>query len=703
VNRIGLTLSNDIYLTFDYLSRYIADRTLKRRNRYPHPNDARVKIIKYSELKDKDKALIPTREELLELIISDETKKSQSNSEISQLSLPEKWACNYIGIDEKYFQDKYNVNYDPAKGNRARDLATGMAILRFIYSNRDRVIRLSNTGFEKMEDLIQAICENLKNRKTKLYGLPTSYSRLRLYYYDYAKKVENGEEPRDILVSERYGNDNAQKFDEIHMAVLKEVYLRTNKPDKYACWNDYRQIMLQEYAMEPVEYSRFKQKCNTNEIRMLAGKVREGREYYEVVIRPFHLRKAPEFNLSLISGDGWEPGRGILHKVKDKDGKIKEVVSTMNVWYWMDWKSTAILGWRISHAESGHDIRQSFRDIMNLHGGYCPRSVMLDKRWAEDANNKRMFEKAGVFIQPKRSYNPKSNLIERLNKEMNKHHRKLDENWVNMTPGYSQANRHNKEAVNLTPMQYDEFVEMITTIFNTHNNVALKNLNGKTPLEDLYSNINPECKVFNEIERLWIFGQKRIETVYNNNTFKIQIASKKYQFVLPEDHIASFIKRDVKYNKVRVYFDEKFMETADIYEFSDENDDTFDRYICTCQNADSIRYTSAQVEMKDDDWTKFHKQQKRAKIVDEYIKKDLEEKEQILDATNFDRASVYKVSQEKYKEANSTEMGKMYTQYYEEVENEETLRKAVVTVDKSKKNHKEKYNKLKGSFDEFNQ
>jgi hypothetical protein len=204
---------------------------LKRRNRYPHPNDARVKIIKYSELKDKDKALIPTREELLELIISDETKKSQSNSEISQLSLPEKWACNYIGIDEKYFQDKYNVNYDPAKGNRARDLATGMAILRFIYSNRDRVIRLSNTGFEKMEDLIQAICENLKNRKTKLYGLPTSYSRLRLYYYDYAKKVENGEEPRDILVSERYGNDNAQKFDEIHMAVLKEVYLRTNLPD----------------------------------------------------------------------------------------------------------------------------------------------------------------------------------------------------------------------------------------------------------------------------------------------------------------------------------------------------------------------------------------------------------------------------------------------------------------------------------------
>lgn len=141
------------------------------------------------------------------------------------------------------------------------------------------------------------------------------------------------------------------------------------------------------------------------------------------------------------------------------------------------------------------------------------------------------------------------------------------------------------------------------------------------------------------------------------------------------------------------------MKTVDIYQFDSEDSDLSDRYICTCINAEELEYNMALVERTKEDWQRFHTQQRMAKATDEYVKENLEEKERILDSTNLDRASVYSISQEKYKEANSEAVAKMYGSYYDDVEREEG-NKVLVKVEKAPTKKaglsvREKYNKYK--------
>jgi hypothetical protein len=659
----------------------------------PDPKDARKKLIQFDTIPSTTilRYNIPSPESLFAEKQADKISDNQDLRQELIDNLQSKWMFYYDGTDEKFFQDTYNVNYDLSKGNRAKQLAICAAIMRFLHNNKKKADIIQNTGLLSREELLNGVCHLLN--KLNLYGLPSSYDRLRTKYYEWSKACENHElDPRTCLVSAKYGNDHAQKFDEKHMAVLKEVYLRPHKPDIHKSWIDYSKLVTNEYGNVPVKLSRFKQICNSSEVRTLAGKCRDGSSYYEVYVRPFHLRKNPEYSLSLVAGDGWMPG----HSVKVmRDGKM--ISKGLTVWYWMDWKSEAILSWAIRMNEDSHGVRQSFRDIMSLYN-VCPASVIIDKKWQEQSDTKRMFEKAGVFLQSKRAYNPKSTKIERNNKEVNKLHRQLDEYWVNMTPGRSMNNRHNDEHLRGgEAMEYTEFESMITTIFNTHNNTPLEKLKGKTRLEAMQESIYPKCKTYNHLEVTWMFGVRHPKPVTVRN-FRIQfdIATKRYEYIIPSDKMIDFTKSNVKGHRVKIYYDERFMDTVDIYSFNDESDDTADRYICTCTNANDIKYSAAQVEMTERDWINFHNQQNRGKIIDKYISENLAEKDQILEDSQFDRASVMIVSQENYKKAESTEMALMYKNYYSDQEQEPATKVPVKKASKtSLSEERAKFNKYK--------
>lgn len=547
MDKIGLIISGRLFLKNKFLQEQgFSPNTIKGWKSTRNPEKGNEFIYPYDEIPVISRQKLPSQDALLVLLSAKEQTTKQNTHELAVASLPEKWMAFYIGTDEKYYQDNYNINYDLSKGNRAYQMAVGMAILRFIHANRVKSDRVFQVGLEKMEDFLQGIVLHLK--KLNLYGMPTSYDRLRSTYYKYVKALCDQTDPRDLLVSGKYGNKNREVFDEVHLAVLKEVYLKSKKPDIFNAWTLYSKVMEQEYSLTPVKYSRFKQKCSDKEIQVLAARCREGSSYYETTVRWFHLRKRPDYAFSLISGDGWEPGHSVKYSVYDEKSKrMVNKVGTMNVWYWMDLRTKAILAYRIAPAENSYQIRQSFRDILSLHDGWCPMSVMLDKKWEEQKDIKRMFEKAGVVIQPKRGYNPKSNPIERNNKEANKIHRDLDEMWVNMTPGVSRQNRHNDEALRgAKPMEYAEFYQMVKTIFNTLNNTASEFLNGRTPMEAvLERNYHENCKQYDLSQRLWMFGDQRIEQV-RNYKITIQIATKKYTFVIPEGDIRTYISRKCK-------------------------------------------------------------------------------------------------------------------------------------------------------------
>lgn len=661
----------------------------------PDEKDPRKRLVNYDTIPSttKKRYNLPTKEQLIAQL---QTETIGSNHDLKQQLVEEvfsKVLFFFDGHDEFWFQKNYNVNYDNRRGNRAKQLAICAAMMRFLHDNKRKADIQSVTGLESREELIHALIYHLK--KQDMYGLPHSYDRLRVKYYEWAKASDTvGDDPRKVLVSQKFGNDYAQVFDEKHLAVLKEVYLKANKPDMYKCWKDYSIIMANEYGVESVKPSRFRQLCNTNEMKTLAASCRDGSSYYEVVIRPFHLRKAPQHSLSLVAGDGWMPGHSVLHKVNGK------MVSTgMTVWYWMDWKTEAVLSWRIMHSENSQGVRQSFRDILNIHG-VCPLSVIIDKKWQEEGNTKRMLDKAGVMVQDKRSYNPKSTTIERNNKEINRLHRQLDDYWVNMTPGRSKDNHHNDEHLRSgKPMDYEAFENMVMAIFNKHNNTVLDKLHGKTRLEALQEAVNPQAKNYGALETTWMFGIRHPKPVtVRNGRIQFDINKKKFDYIIPSDKLVDFIKADVNNNKVKVYYDERFMETVDIYGYNDENEDTGDRYICTCTSANDIRYNAARVEMTSEDWDNFQKQQERGKVVDEFVKQSVAEGAEQLEADGISLETVRTASQEEFKTAAATEMAKVYKSYYSHQEKPEEGKVIKKAVGSKVIDHRSKFEQYKKNF-----
>lgn len=654
------------------------------------PEDGRKRLIRYSSI---PATTIKKYDIPAESVFVEEIKGQQKKEKAEVVAkLPSVWANWFDGSDEKWFQDNYNVNYDPGKGNRARQLASVAAICRMVQACKYKADVQRITGLETKEEVYKAIAEH--SSKLDLYGLPNNLRKIKEKISAFIKAEKEGKDGRETLVSKKFGNNNALVANEVHQMIIKAVYLQPHKPDLHESWTQYSHIVSEKYGNTPIKESRFKQLCNTSEMKLLASKSRNGSQYYETVIRPFHIHVAPQHSLSLISGDGWMPGTSVKHLFNGK-----KVVSGMNVWYWFDWKSGAIISWRISHAEDGHSIRQSFRDILHLHGGHCPISAMLDKKWEKQQDIRRMFEKAGVDVQAKRAYNPKSNKIERQNKEVNKMHRLFDEHWVNMTPGRSMQNRHNEEHLRgAKPMEYEEFADMVLTIFNTLNNTPGKD--GKTPLEKLQASINPACKQFDPLQLTWIFGTRHPNPItVRNGLVKFQIGNKKYEYVLPAAAMKDFISRDVKYSKVMVYYDERHMETVDLYEYQDEKDEAFDRYLCTAESSEEYRYNSAQVEMTDEDWKKFHKNQERGKAVDELMQELITEQEDKMETYDLDRASVHAVSQERFKQANASALGKIFSTYYQDQERKGG--KKVKVTQQAEISPREKFKKIKNwNFDE---
>ncbi|MEQ8685469.1 MAG: hypothetical protein RIE86_09255 [Imperialibacter sp.] len=664
---------------------------------------------------------LPNKARLIADLKAEQATVVQANLSSFFDALPEKWAAFYQGTDELYFQNEFNVNRHAAY-NKAKDLSTCVAILRFLVSVGSGATEVeAKTGYPSKKDLQEAVLEHIKAMGLK--GLPHSWDRLRKYESQYKKLSQSdtnpspsgggaqraeGVDPRTVVVSGHQGNTSAQKFDEVQRTALLETYLRPHKPDKLECWMDFKALLVKEENMAEdkiISYSRFKQITLERDIALLAAKCRGGSSYYETFVRPFILGKKPEYSMSLVAGDGWQPGRSVKFKWRNpKTGQTVDRQGTMNVWLWFDVKSSFIYSHSVEPFETGNQIRQSFRDIIALQGK-CPASVIIDKKWKEQSDTKRMFEKAGVKIENKRAYNPKSNPAERNNKELNKHHRRIDKFWVDMTNNMAEW-KHNEEHVRQgKAMEEAEFREMIYQIIERHNYTARKSLGGRTPYEVSQEAIFPQCQSFSPLELTWIFGETTRTTVRNWDV-KIEIATRKYHFCIMDADMPTYYRNQHRHdNWVRVYYDERYMDTVDIYSITDEHDTTGDKYICTAINADQIRVNKATVEEPLDH--RFDLQRQRQEAVDQIIADELEHHQQMKDSLGWDEAAVMSVSQERYKEAHSNAVAQQYRNFHSQAPAGGTPpsggRGVAEGASKTKPlTDKEKYDRLRGMINDFN-
>ena len=588
------------------------------------------------------------------------------------LALPTLWAPYYSPDDERWYREQMRVNEGRGGAHpRSEDMATGMAILRWLYAN-DTVaaIRATTSGaIQSKRELQAAVVDYLKQMSPAIYRMPQSYDNLRKLCGKYKVALKDQQDPREVLLHGNTGNDSAKKLDERQELIMQELYLQPNKPDMMRCWLDYVNHFIMKYNMSEddlIGYSRFKQYFSTPQMQLIGTAVRDGSAFYEAIFRPFVLGKMPQYSMSLLSGDGWEPGRSVTFRwYNKKENKWQMRTGTMNVWYWYDWKSKYIASHRIAGFENSEQIRASFRDIIALYDGRVPRSVMMDSKWWKNPAIKRMMEKAGVFKENKRAYSPKTNAIERNNKEMNKLHRQLDEHWVNMT-GNTQRFKHNEDHIRgVQPLTEEEFDNMVMQLIHLHNNTRYKSLGGKTPREVFYDSINPDCRVIDPLEQTWLFGDHTITTV-RNFTVKVEIATRKYLFVIPNESKLKLIKEVGKDWRVKVYYDERHMDTVEVYAFSDKDSEHTDRHICTAINAEDVRVSRSSVEGNDDPdhGRKLGYQQRGVEMVDDYIQDFMAEREELASRIDLDLVSVKSTSQERYKEAKSDATARVYTGYY---------------------------------------
>lgn len=611
------------------------------------------------------------------LLLIDEYEKEkqaqvgESQREMAQ-SLPSLWNRYYEAMDERWFREEHNVNEGRAGDqNRSEERATGMAILRFLnaYQTKATIKTLGIEGGKK--DLQTMVGKYLSQMNPPLSKFPTSYDNIRKLVNRYSKAIESGEDPRSLLLHGNSGNSHRKKLDEAQELIMQELYLQPKQPDAWSCWRDYTNYFRQQGLEESklIGYTRFKQYFATPEMQIIAAKIRNGSAYYEAFFRPFILGKMPEHSMSLISGDGWEPGRSVKFKWINRNGEVVDRIGTMNVWYWIDWKSKYILSHRISGFENSKDIRLSFRDIIALYDGRVPRSVMIDNKWQKQKDISRMLKKAGVMTQDKAAYHPQTNYIERINRETNKLHRQLDEHWVDMTNTWAAGHfKHNDDHIRgVKPLTEQEFHEMILKIIHTHNNTPYKSLNGRTPQEVFQDSFNPDCGVMDPLQQSWIFGDSTVSTV-RRFTVSIDIATRKYQFIIPNEYRRKLTREIGKDWKVKIYYDERHMDTVDLYAFSDPESDHTDRYICTALNADSIKVNRSSVESDlDQNHSRNLGYQKAGiNVVDEIIEEFQEEQQASAKRLNIDLASVKAVSQDHYKESMSNEVARAYNRYYED-------------------------------------
>jgi hypothetical protein len=515
-------------------------------------------------------------------------------------------------------------------------------------------------GATKMS-LAEFCITNHKKYGTKMlfkaydYLFPNKYENEHSFYVNFINKAKK-EGIESVVIHGNKDNKSALKFNEVHQAICIEIYKLAQKHDMYRVWLDYKEICKAK-SLEPCTYSTVKSFLGRDDIQMLVENARHGTKYQtnDGKNRPFAKRAKPNESLVLVCGDGWFPGRSVIRLVYDKkqDEWVKKN-GTMCVWLWFDWFSGAVLAYEIKPSESADLLRTSFANIMVLHGDVCPRAVLIDKKHQQNPFTKALFERAGVQVLEKKPYNPKENPAERLQKELNKLFRQFDENWVNISNN-NQNFKHNPEHVSkASAMDETEFRDLIANLINAYNLDKIDK--NKSRMEVLKENMPEKPYKIDFQERIRIFGNNTIVTI-NNGFVRFQIGTKKHVYLIESVH--EIIGKTAKYNKVRVCFDERFMDSVFVFGFENENEPQKDWFICEAIKAPE--FNPSPVEQTEDDKKVIGLYDRQAKAFDKHNEQKLKEYQEILENNDL-LQPIQAVGQNRYKEALSNEVAGFYNQ-----------------------------------------
>ncbi len=558
---------------------------------------------------------------------------------------------------------------------QARGLMKWAGVLRFLHAAYNGGKEFVQSNFSRIESY-----KELRDRVMKWINAEKNINEKNWYGLNlgndqsFQRRVNEfgalqGQEALGSIISGKFANVNALRRTYNHEASLFRFYAEAQKLDIRETHRRYVMQMIENglQRKDTIGYEAARLFLTRDDIQAKAAKLRHGKQYSDTNERPFAMRKKPEVALKMVSGDGiWFglPVKSIKKVWDDVTKKFveKTTISKLISFIWYDVASGAIVGWKHNFAQGGETnkmVRESFRRIGHVTGGYFPEEMQLDAKLTKNAHIKSFIERLGVHVRNKKPHNPKDSPAERYHKEINKLLRGMSAQWLNIN-NHNINFVHNPDAIpyNLeNAVNAGTAVGLIDAIFTIYNNIGMERLGGLSPIEYLKAHISPNAKQYTEFSSNMLFNETSVVTI-NNGTFKLQYEKTKYEYEVPNWH--DVIGSTNKNKKIRVYYNEEQMQEVQICSFTDENNAAYDKFICNCKEVE--RFDICDVDRTDDDKRILVHHANRIEAYDKAIDKAANTYTQYA----IDMGGALETNQDYYKEYVSEQMFSVFKQVDEQ-------------------------------------
>jgi len=601
--------------------------------------------------------------------------------------------------DYDYFIQSKDVSL---KDYQARGLSRWAAIMRLMHQATDYWVSENFNRINSVRELREIILKHIATEKNvdpkHYYGLNITNTQV------FSRRVKEfgsleGAEALKSLINGRFSNANALKRTFDHEAILFGYYTKSEKLDLRETHRRYVFHML-DLGIERQDclgYGGARTFLMRDDIQAKAASLRHGKKYAEEKHQPMHHRLRPDVALEMVSGDGlWFglPVKAEPEKVWDNVKKkylTKQTISKLISFIWYDVTSGAIVGWKHNYGRGGETnamIRESFRRIGTMTGGYFPEEIQLDKKATQNKHIQSFINRLGVKCRAKKPHNPKESMAERFHKELNKLLRHNVPEWINTT-NHKIDFVHNPDKIkyNLNDaVPVGKAVGLIDMIFTIYNNMPQERLGGLTPIEHLKANISTTAKQYSEFNQDMLFNETRTATV-KNGIFRIKFEKEEYEYEVPNWH--EVIGTTNNHNEIRVYFNERHLEKVQICSFDDLKNPASDKYICDCEPVQ--RYNQSSVNRTKAEGKIIGHHEKRIRKFNSFIEKTQNEySEQAIDL-----GGILESNQDSYKEYLQKEA---FAEFIN-VENIEAAERGVNVVYPQLQEEKQEVFSLKKEFD----
>ena len=707
---------------------------------YPHPEDARVKLIDYDRLPSEAKKLLPSRNELINKYNADQAYyEYESNLERAE---------NLKELQESYqhISDYWFLLDKLGNQVKANDLKKAAAWLRLLNDYKTKK-HTKKIGYNSKQELREAIISILI--KSQLYGFKirnirglydnekrwnNAYQTAFEQFENLSKYERNQEATKAALatlIPYQFGNENARRLGKVqnnknaitlingnldlsewHANTIFNLYVNygsANKFDFHEIYTRYQQKCLQNNK-KPFSLSSIKKFCKRNDVNDQATWQREGFAKFN--------KKLPQIsginaNYALSKGgyDGFQ-----VDFYTDTDGK-RIMLTVVAVF---DYYSSAITGYSIGLVEDGKMVRDMYRNHLNRWEGKTYWEIESDRfsgNLTSDTYN--MFaQTCQVVNQPASDHptgkvqSPHKRYFERIIQEVNRLCQSI-EGWKGTNITSIDKNRKpNPDYMNgASQKEYEQGVNTIIDLINAYNNTKIQSKGNKTRIELFKENqLEKAPKIPTHIRSL-LLNQNDFVKIRTGAKIIKEVNRKKHEYTWPD--YMEYAHKMGKGHQVRIFYDERDMSSIDVFGMDSEGNDTYLTTLTKTRKTNKAKAEQTEQDLKDINNISNAKQ----RIIKNIQRKELEieastygidiggmdikEAEKLVKGARAEQKSEVVVDfQERHSEALNTEDAKADRQYYEDALLRDEGYQVPKNEEKEDKERKKKYLSEKYNLDQ---